>query len=186
MEADERSRQPQEIRPNANRPSPGAVHFISLSTPEHQPWLARPRTRDVFLSTLRAWHAQRNGRILAACALPDVAHVLLETGSLLSADQVVSGWKAAMRHGAGYAQTFRDDFREYRLQEGESLEDYGLYLFLAPYRTRLIPPTHVWDGWWLPDPAVFQFPASLNPSGGPPVEWVSWPASRFAGLAGGT
>jgi hypothetical protein len=185
MEADERPSQPPEARPAASNSSPGAVYFVSLSTPEHQPWLAVPRTRDVFLSTLRAWHAQRNGRVLAVCALPDVAHVLVELGSLLSVGQVVSGWKAALRHGAGYAQTFRDDSREYRLQEGESLEDYGLYLFLAPYRTRMIPPTHVWDGWWLPDPSVFQFPAALNAAGGPPDEWVAWPSSRFAKLAGG-
>ena len=185
MEADDRPSQRPDLPPPGNNSAARAVYFVSLATPEHQPWLAVPRTRDVFLSSLRAWHAQRNGRILAVCALPDVAHVLMEVGSLLTVGQVVSGWKAALRHGAGYAQTFRDDFSEYRVQEGEALEDYGLYLFLAPYRGRLIPATHAWDGWWLPDPSVFKFPASLNEAGGPPEEWVNWPASRFAKLAGG-
>src|SRR4051812_28335197 len=95
--------------------SAGAVYYVSLTTAGNQPWLAVPRTRDVFLSAMRAWHAQRNGRILAMTAMPDVAYVLLELGSLLTVGQVVAGWKAALRHGAGYPQTFRDEFHEYRL-----------------------------------------------------------------------
>jgi hypothetical protein len=163
--------------------SPGAIYYVSLTPLDNQPWLAVPRTRDVFLSVLRSWHAQRNGRVLAATALPNVAHVLLQLGSLLSAREVVAGWRAAMRHGAGYPQTFRDDLLEYRLKELEPLEDYGLSMFLAPYRAKILPVTQVWDGWWMPDATVFQFPAALNAAGGPPQEWVNWPASRFAGLA---
>ena len=145
-----------------------------------------PRSRVVFLSALRAWHAQRNGRILAATAMPAVAYVLLELGSFLSAKQVVAGWKAALRHGAGYPQTFREEFHEYRLGRSEGIEDYGLYMFLAPYRAKLLQVSQGWDGWWVPDAGVFQFPAALNATGGPPEEWVKWPASRYPGLARGT
>jgi len=185
MEAGDHPSQQPFLRNPVTESNAGAVYFVSLMTSEHQPWLAIPRTRDAFLTALRAWHAQRNGRILAVNALPDVAHVLMELGSLLTVSQVVSGWKAALRHGAGYSQTFRDDFQEYRLEAGEGVEDYGLYMFLAPYRSRLIPAEQIWDGWWTPEPGLFQFTASLNATGGPPEEWVKWPAARFAKLAGG-
>jgi len=65
------------------------------------------------------------------------------------------------------------------------VEDYGLYMFLTPYRARLLLSVQVWDGWWAPEPGLFQFPAGLNATGGPPEEWVNWPAARFAKLAGG-
>ena len=186
MEPKELPRPSPHERDRSKESSAGAVYYITLTTPGNQPWLAIPRTRDVFLSALRAWHAQRNGRILATMTMPDVAHVLLELGSLLTAKQVVAGWKAAQRHGAGYPQTFRDDFQEYRLGPSETVEDYGLYMFLAPYRAKLLTVAQRWDGWWAPEPGVFQFPAALNATGGPPEEWVNWPASRFAGLARGS
>ena len=182
MEAEELPPQ----RPDAVPPPTGAVYFVTLTTADRQPWLAVPRTRDVFLTVLRAWHAARNGRILAVTVLPDHAHVLVELGSLLTISQVVSGWKAAVRRGAGYAQTFQEDYREYRLKESEAVEDYGLYMFLTPYRARLLLTVQTWDGWWAPEPGLFQFPAGLNATGGPPEEWINWPAARFAGLAGGT
>jgi len=171
-------------RPKVVPPPAGEVYFVTLTTADG-PWLAVPRTRDVFLTVLRAWHAERNGRVLAAVALPDHAHVLVELGSLLTIGQVVAGWKAAVRRGAGYAETFDKNVREYRLEASESVEDYGLYMFLSPYRARLLLTVQVWDGWWAPEPTVFQFPAALNAMGGPPEEWVNWPASRFRGLAGG-
>jgi hypothetical protein len=186
MEPKELPRPRPRKRDGSNESSAGAVYYVSLTTAENQPWLGMPRTRDVFLSALRSWHAQRNGRVLAATALPDVAFVLLELGSLLTAKQVVAGWKAALRHGAGYPQTFREDFHEYRLGAAEGVEDYGLYMFLAPYRAKLLSVSQGWDGWWAPDPALFQFSAALSAAGGPPEEWVNWPASRFASLARGS
>ena len=172
---------PREIR-RESRPAAGTICYLSIMT-DGGPWMSIPRTRDIFLTVLRSWHAQRNGRLLAVMAMPDVAHVLLELGSLLTASQIVAGWKVAVRHGAGYPRTFRDDFHAYELRADEAIEDYGLYMFLAPYRAKLLPLDKKWEGWWLPDPSVFQFPASLNAAGGPPQEWVNWPASRFAGLA---
>ncbi len=166
-------------------PPARARYFVTLTTKDHGPWLAVPRTRDAFLAVLRSWHEGRNGRILAVSALPDHVHILMELGSLLTAAQVISGWKSALRRGAGYAETFQETFREYRLDAAEAAEDYGLYMFLAPYRAHLLMTVQMWGGWWAPDLGLFKFPASLNATGGPPEEWVNWPASRFAALAGG-
>lgn len=160
----------------------GQVYFLTLATQGRQPWLIRPRTRDVFLAVLRAWHQEKDGRVLAAQIMPEHAHVLLELGPALTPMQLVARWKAAMRRAAGYAETFEDASRGHRLRVGEDPEDYALYMYLHPYRASMVQPEETWPGWWLPDPAVFRFPAELDPRGCPPPEWVVWPAERFAGL----
>lgn len=172
--------------PLADRASrPVALHFLTLYTENYQPWLAVPRTRDVFLAVLRSWHEERNGRILAATIMPDHSHVLVELGNHLPVDQVISGWKASTRRAAGYPQTFRRDFRAYPVRDFAEAEQYALYIYLHPYRARLCYPTEKWPGNWLPDPSLFQFGTMLGPTGTPPVEWVEWPDERFARLAHG-
>ena len=160
----------------------GELYFITLATKDREPWLATSRTRDVFLAVLRAWHGERNGRILAANVMPDHAHVLVELSERLTVAQVVTGWKSATRRGAGYAETFQPDHQAHRLREAEDPEDYGLYMLLHPYRARLCAVGASWPGWWAPEPAGFKFTASLGEKVSPPQEWVDWPAARFAGL----
>src|SRR6186713_1907982 len=118
--------------------TPGARYFLTQVTPDRQPWLAAPRTRDVFLAVLRAWHSERHGRILAAMLMPDHVHVLIELGEGLPVDQIITSWKSTARRGAGYAETFQRDFQGHKLRESEQAEDYGLYMFLHPYRARLL------------------------------------------------
>ncbi|MFZ5494159.1 MAG: hypothetical protein ACOZE5_02330 [Verrucomicrobiota bacterium] len=163
-------------------PPADRLFFLTLTTQGRQPWLAIPRTRDVFLAVLRSWHMERDGRVLAAMAMPDHAQVLLEPGKALTTVQLVARWKTAMRMGAGYAETFQNDTQGHRLQVTENPEDYGLYLFLKPYRARLIRTDQPWPGWWLPDPAAFTFPAALNKQGCPPPAWADWPEEKFARL----
>lgn len=163
----------------------GGTYFLTLTTPGRQAWLERPRTREVFLSVLRAWHMERDGRVLAAIVMLDHAHVLLESGKSLTPLQLVARWKSAMRRGAGYAETFDDRARGHKLRPSESPEDYALYMFLHPYRARLLQPEETWPGWWLPDPGVFKFTSALDKDGCPPPEWIVWPDEKFAGLGHG-
>lgn len=167
--------------PNQPGAQPADVYFLTLATPGRQPWLERPRTRDVFLSVLKGWHMERNGRVLAAVVMPDHAHVLLEPGKTPPL-QLVARWKSAMRLGAGYAETFEDACRGHRLREGEKTENYALYMLLHPYRAGLAKPDEPWAGWWLPDPALFKFSSALSPAGCPPADWLDWPDSQFAHL----
>lgn len=158
------------------------MYFLTLATPGRQPWLERPRTRDVFLSVLRAWHMERDGKVLAALVMPDHAHVLLESSRSLTPLQLVARWKAGMRRGAGYAETFEDSCRGHKLRLGEDPEDYALYMLLHPYRAKLAKSSEAWPGWWLPEPKIFRFAAILNAQGCPPPAWADWPAEKFAGL----
>lgn len=171
------------IQPDAGgQASAAQVYFLTLATPGRQPWLERPRTRDVFLSVLRSWHMGREGRVLAAIVMPDHAHVLLEPGRSTGPLQLVARWKSAMRFGAGYAETFDESPRGHKLYPGQEPEDYAFYMFLHPYRAGLIQPDETWPGWWLPEPALFRFPLQLGPDGTVPPEWLVLPRERFIGL----
>lgn len=183
MESQESSVHPGALSPDERVSAGGpGLYFLTLATERRQPWLAVTRTREVFLAVLRRWHMERDGRLLAVMAMPDHAHVLLELGRSVTAMQLVTRWKVAMRRAAGYAETFERDCRGHRLRETEKPEDYGLYMFLHPYRARFAQPEETWPGWWTPDPAVFQFTAALDKEGCPPAEWIVWPDEKFAHL----
>lgn len=166
-------------------PPAASVSFVTLSTPGRQPWLVVPRTRDVLLAVLRGWHMERSGRVLAVQAMPDHVHVLFEPGRATDAATLVARWKAAMRRGAGYAETFAEGLSEHRLGAGENPEAYAQYMLLEPYRAGVAAAGEAWPGWWLPEGSPFVFTAALAVGGVPPAEWLAWPADKFAGLKHG-
>lgn len=185
MESQEQPTRPVDAQSGGQNAHAAGLYFLTLRTTDDGPWLGAPRTRDVFLAVLRAWNGERSGRILAVTVMPDHAHILLELGGSLTIRQVVERWKSTIRKGAGYAETLQEEYGEHRLRGDETVEDYALFSFLHPYRSKLCPADQTWPGWWSPVPASFQFTASLNDKGCPPPEWIAWPAKRFAGLTHG-
>jgi REP element-mobilizing transposase RayT len=137
------------------------------------------------LSALRNWHADNDGAVLAVTVMPDHVHVLFELGVRLDVGRCVSRWKAEGRKAAGYEGAWQRDFWEHRLRNEESGEDYGLYLYLNPYRAGLLSRNEVWQGWWAPELKRFRFSEKLGPKGEPPEEWIEWAEDGFAQLATG-
>lgn len=163
----------------------GARYFVTFVTERRTPWLATPTSCAVVLGALRRWHAEHSGTVLIASVLPDHAHVLFELAAGFKVGQAVARWKSETRKSLGYLHAFQRDFWEHRLREAEAIEDFALYIFLNPYRAGLIRADATWPGSWTPQPRLFSFTESLTTGGGPPQEWVDWPAARFAGLAHG-
>jgi len=117
--------------------------------------------------------------------MPDHVHVLFVLGIRLDVGRCVSRWKTEGRKSSGYAGAWQRDFWEHRLRNDEPWEDYGLYLFLNPYRTGLLVRNEAWPGWWVPEPQRFKFMEMLGPKGEPPAEWIDWPDVKFAKLSTG-
>jgi len=163
----------------------GAVYFVTFVTRDRAPWLCDASARAGMLLALRAWHEEGDGRVLAATVMPDHAHVVFEAGAELPVGRCVSRWKAQARRATGYVGEWQRDFWEHRMRDHESLEDYGLYLFLNPYRAGVCGPDRAWPGWWCAMPERFRFPAILGADGVPPREWLGWGAERFAALKTG-
>lgn len=165
--------------------TPGAIYFVTFVTADRVPWLTERRATAALLGALGGWHVEGDGRVLAATVMPDHVHVLFELGTRLDVGRCVSRWKTVGRQTAGYAGVWQRDFWEHRLRNDESWEDYGLYLFLNPYRAGLLARNAAWPGWWVPDPKRFKFMEMLGPQGEPPQEWIEWPEEKFAGLVTG-
>jgi REP element-mobilizing transposase RayT len=163
----------------------GARYFVTIVTERRKPWLVVPTVGAAMLTVLRVWQKENRGLVLAATVMPDHVHILFELSDTLTVGQTVARWKTAMRKVVGYAESFQRDFWEHRLRKKEEVEDYALYVFLNPYRARLLPVDSTWAAWWAPVPRMFKFTAALDASGAPPREWIEWPAERFAGLAHG-
>jgi REP element-mobilizing transposase RayT len=163
----------------------GAQYFITLVARDRKPWLTGPTACGTTLKVLQGWHAENQGRILAATIMPDHVHVLFELGGRLTVGQTIARWKTETRKGIEYAEDFQRDFWEHMLRETDDVEDYALYIFLNPYRAALLPPGRSWPGWWTPDARQFRFTSALDEHGAPPQEWIEWPDDRFAGLAHG-
>lgn len=137
------------------------------------------------LGALRFWHADGDGRILAVTVMPDHVHVLSALGHKLTVGRCVTRWIAEIRRRLGYAVARQRDFWEHQLRICEPWEDYGLYIFLNPYRANLAAPDQERPWWWSPDPGLSQFTGALDSCGAPPTEWLAWPAERFGALATG-
>lgn len=165
--------------------SPGAIYFVTFVTADRVPWLRERRATAALLGALGSWHDEGDGVVLAATVMSDHVHVLFELGTRLDVGRCVSRWKTVGRQQASYAGEWQRDFWEHRLRDDESWEDYGLYVFLNPYRASLSVRNAAWPGWWVPDPKRFKFMELLGPQGEPPEEWIEWPEERFAGMATG-
>jgi putative transposase len=164
---------------------PGAAYFVTFVTKDRASWLLAPAARDSLLAALRAWHAEGDGTVLAATAMPDHAHVLFELGRRLDVGRCVARRKARTRAGAGYAGAWQRDFWEHDVRTAALCEEYALYLFLNPYRATLLRRDRTWAGWWTPEPSRFRFMSMLGPGGEPQPEWIDWPESRFENLRTG-
>ncbi|MBL9219225.1 MAG: transposase [Opitutaceae bacterium] len=164
---------------------PGGIYFVTFVTAHRLPWLKTVQATTAMLGGLRSWHGEGDGEVLAATVMPDHAHVIFALGARLGVGRCVSRWKTVCRKQAGYAGEWQRDFWEHRLRDDEASEDYGLYLFLNPYRAGLLPRNAAWQGWWVPDPKRFKFMELLGPHGEPPEEWIEWPEEKFARLATG-
>lgn len=158
---------------------PGARYFVTFVTRHREPWLSRTRSADAVLNALRSWHEENDGAIHAATVMPDHVHVVFALGARLSAGQCVGRWKSDVRRACDYRHEWSRDFFEHRLRAEEPLEDYGLYLFLNPYRARLARANEPWPWWWAPEARVFRFFEMLSTDGTPPPEWIEWPDDRF-------
>ena len=115
--------------------------------------------------------------------MPDHVHVLCIPGKKLTIGRCISRWKNQTTRASGYAGKWQRDFWEHRIRSSETIEDYGLYMLLNPYRAGLVAAGCSWLGWWLPDSKLFHFSAALDASGSPPREWLEYPSERFEDLA---
>ena len=136
---------------------PGACYFVTIVTK------GRLRSLDcdtVIEAVFREIEGlETDGDVLNICAvvMPDHLHWLLKLGRRLSLGQVISKLKGKLRHGCPGSGNFQRDFFDHRLRPDDDPDAYGLYMFLNPYRARLVTPNDCWAGWraWRAEQLLF-------------------------------
>jgi putative transposase len=153
--------------------APETRYFVTACTRERRRGLEVRLVADTIIKSLANSESLKDTATLALCIMPGHIHWLFVLGRRLSLGRVVARLKAESRGtlaSAGLA--WQRDFFEHRLRADESVEDYGRYVFLNPYRAGLLAPNAAWAGWWCPRPEQLGFLARLNPDGSVPREWL--------------
>jgi putative transposase len=158
---------------------PGAIYFVTCCTTERRVGLAGSNLRPLLHQALAGFARSGDAGTIAATIMPDHIHWLFELGARLSLGRVLARFKAETRAELANVQLeWQRDFFEHQLRSGESIEDYGLYVFLNPYRAALLNPSETWPGWYCPKPGCFNFTDRLHANGTPPPEWIGLPVLK--------
>jgi putative transposase len=161
---------------------PGARYFVTFCTKDRVRYLEDRAAMDAITSVWRELAVSKDVDLFASCVMPNHVHVLFALGERLSLGQVVVKFKALTRRRLPSVLWQENSFDRH-LRPDESLEDYGLYLFLNPYRARLLAEHENWSGWFCGEPGHFSFLQHLSDQGTPPPEWLrdeSFGAKPFA------
>jgi REP element-mobilizing transposase RayT len=151
----------------------GARYFLTVCTQHRAPVLTEPDTAARIMRTFRALHDGRDCSLHAATIMPDHVHLLLTLGPKLTLGQTMAKFKNLARDLGRVPWRWLDDGFEHRLRQAELAEDYGFYIFMNPYRARLIGTDAVWPWWFCPELETFRFSAHLGRAGQPPSEWLT-------------
>ncbi|MBI2516170.1 MAG: transposase [Opitutae bacterium] len=150
----------------------GATYFLTLCTQERKPRLTCDpvagaiRTEVADIETSGHWTPR------GAVIMPDHFHVLVTLGRTLPLGQVIARFKTKTRAAlAGVGARWQDNYYEHRLRPDEPVENVLHYLYLNPYRNRLLPAHEVYPLFWLGAEEANWFTPLLD-DGRPFAEWL--------------
>jgi len=151
---------------------PGAFYFVTACTKNRTPVLTARDNGIRVTAILQAMHTTRDIDLAAASVMPDHVHMLFALGARLAVGQVMGKFKTLARESGKSPWHWQQDGFEHRLRRNESIEDYGFYIFMNPYRAGLCPLAVPWTWWLCPQPSIFRFLESLDTSRTVPRAWL--------------
>src|SRR6478736_6483848 len=116
---------------------PGAHYFVTFCTKDRIPALGEPGHAMALVETLRSMHAAQDIGLVAATIMPDHVHLLFTLGENLRVGQVIGKIKTLARRQPNEGWRWQNECFEHRLRPEDSVEDYGFYIFMNPYRAGL-------------------------------------------------
>jgi len=123
--------------------------------------------------TMAALHANSDIDLLAATVMPDHVHLLFVLGENRTVGQVQAKFKNLARDKGRVSWRWQNDGFEHHLRPHESIEDYGFYIFMNPYRARLCTLSTRWPWWLCPSPEQFRFLGLLDETSPVPEQWLN-------------
>ena len=151
---------------------PGAGYLLTICTQHREPVLTDPHQAPRIESALFELRSAGDIDLHAATIMPDHVHLLFVLGSRLPLGRVMAKFKTLARENGSGGWRWQQDGFEHRQRPEETEEDYGFYIFMNPYRARLLSTAERWPWWVCPEPTRFMFTQHLNADGTPPIEWL--------------
>lgn len=152
--------------------APGASYFITNCTKDRAAILTATNTGRTVADSLLALHSSGEIQLAAATIMPDHVHLLFTLGDRLRVGQVVGKFKTLARNMGRATWRWQQDGFEHQLRDVESMEDYGFYMFMNPYRAGLCPLAAPWPWWLCPQPSLFRFLSARDQNQAVPSEWL--------------
>ncbi len=118
--------------------------------------------------------------IMVSTVMPDHIHLLFRLKGRLQIGQVIGKMKAITKpilEGAGL--TWQRDFHEHRLRPDELANPYAFYIYMNPYREKLLSREEVWPYWYQNPNEDFDFLGMLESQLYPPKEWITCDVEKF-------
>ncbi len=165
---------------------PQTQYFLTLCTAGRKQGLTNLPATQLFSGME---DLEQSGDLQNYCAtvMPDHIHWLFQLGERLTLGRAVAKWKADTRKMlANNGLEWQRDFFERRVRKEERLEVYGLYIFLNPYRKKLLAPNAIWPHWRAWQPMAFEFCGKMLKGNLPQQEWLEqeqsppWTANQRA------
>ena len=150
----------------------GSYYFVTCCTKDRDRVLTERQTAAALVEVLRSMETSQDIVLAAATIMPDHVHLLFALGARLRIGQVIGKMKALACRRAVTDWVWQEESFEHQVRLNDSLEDYGFYVFMNPYRAGLCSLSERWSWWICPEPGEFGFLAHLE--GGKPVpeEWI--------------
>ena len=130
---------------------PGTDYFITATIAGKSPEGLSPASKDSIRRELLAIEADYHWRIRGAVIMPDHLHLLVTLGGNLGLSRVMARLKSKTRSHLMMKDglTWQPNFYEHRLRVNESQQEILRYIFLNPYRAKLLGLTDAYPWHWV-------------------------------------
>jgi REP element-mobilizing transposase RayT len=152
---------------------PGARYFVTVCTESRKHGLENEATSKALINGLRLLHRSANISLHCGTIMPDHVHLLFTLGQNLTLSQTLGKLKAATKDSLeACGLKWQSNFYDHRLRQEVSMESFARYIFLNPYRKKLLAPNQPWPGWVLSRDYTPEFTQHLEAGQFPPHQWL--------------
>lgn len=154
--------------------TPGATYFLTLTTTDRKSGLTSDSTANSVKEALRDLHRENAISFLCGTIMPDHIHLLATLGESLTLSQTIAKLKVVTKRQLQAVQlTWRRNYYDHHLRRTSHTDDFARYIFLNPYRRKLLSLSETWPHWLLNRDYRPEFLAQLNHSQTPPAAWLN-------------
>ncbi|NBB79841.1 MAG: hypothetical protein GVY36_10400 [Verrucomicrobia bacterium] len=160
---------------------PFARYFITLCVRDRIPKLTMGNLPFFIREVLREMHRAGDIEVICATTMPDHFHILYRLGNQLSLSQIQAKIKSKTKDIlAAQGIEWQANFYDHYLRQKLPMDRFARYIYLNPYRKKLISTTESWPYWFVNREQRPEFTVHLVEGKLPPAEWLQNPDAAKA------